>query len=59
MTALAVGADYDASGAGYVYEVSRSYGPFDNHGSSEDWVTGEADGIALEALFALSDRRPW
>jgi hypothetical protein len=59
MTAIAVGPDYDAAGAGYVYEVSRSYSPFDNHGTSEDWVTSEADGIALEALFALSDNRPW
>ncbi|HEV7680063.1 MAG TPA: hypothetical protein VGQ42_15995 [Candidatus Dormibacteraeota bacterium] len=59
MTAIAVGPDYYAAGAGYVYEVSRSYGAFDNHGTVEDWVTGEADGIALEALFALTDKRPW
>jgi hypothetical protein len=59
MTALAIGRDYDAAGSGYVYEVARDYAPYSNHGTPEDWVTTEADGIAMEALFALSDPRPW
>jgi hypothetical protein len=59
MTALAIGRDYNAAGRGYVYEVARDYSQYSNHGSPEDWVTTEADGIAMEALFALSDSRPW
>jgi hypothetical protein len=59
MTALAVGADYSAQGKGYVYEVARDYRPYSNHGKPEDWVTTEADGVVLEALFALTDQRPW
>lgn len=59
MTALAVGPDYDAAGHGYVYEVARDYRPYNNHGIPEDWVTSEANGIALEALFSLGDPTPW
>ncbi|HXA29967.1 MAG TPA: hypothetical protein VN193_14595 [Candidatus Angelobacter sp.] len=59
MTALAVGPDYYSHGAGYVYEVAPDYSLFLNHSVPEDWVTTEADGIALEALFALSDPSPW
>ena len=59
MTAIALGPDYYAAGAGYVYEVSRDYTLYRNHGIQEDWVTTEADGIALEALFALTDPQPW
>lgn len=59
LTKLAIGPMYYAAGQGYLYRSNPDFSPFVYHGTAETWVTTEADGIALEALLAVSDDRPW
>lgn len=51
---------YYAPGHGILYQVTANWAPAPlKNGIAQDWVTTEAMGIALEALFALSASNPW
>lgn len=50
---------YYAAGHGVLYESLNDWTPVTYSGTLGDWVTTEAMGIVLEALFSLDDPRPW
>lgn len=53
---------YYEPGRGILYEVKPDWTPLQLKGGKnnvEDWVTTEAIGIALEALFSLDEEAPW
>ena len=50
---------YYASGRGVLYEVRPDWSLITINSQPEDWVTTEAMGIVLEALFSLSSPEPW
>ena len=50
---------YYAPGHGVLYEMRPDWSLVSVGGVSEDWVTTEAMGIVLEALFSLGEPRPW
>jgi len=59
LTNLATNQGYDATAEGYLYEMQQNFSIITIKGQPADWVTSEADGAALEALFSLSDPVPW
>jgi hypothetical protein len=50
---------YYTPGHGILYEVNADWSVRTVNGQPEDWVTTEAMGIVMEALFSLEDSRPW
>lgn len=50
---------YYAPGHGVLYEVNADWSVRTINGQPENWVTTEAMGIVLEALFSLQDPQPW
>jgi hypothetical protein len=50
---------YYAPGHGVLYEVANDWTPLTYSGQLGDWVTTEAMGIVLEALFSLEEANPW
>ncbi len=50
---------YYAPGRGVLYEVNADWTVHLTNGRPEDWVTTEAMGIVLEALFSTEDPQPW
>ena len=60
MEQVTLGKAYYPAGHGYVFEESATWQILTLHGGQlEDWVTTEAMGIALEALFAMEMPAPW
>lgn len=59
MKNLATNQEYYPTGSGYLYESRQDFSLVTINGTPEDWVTSEADGAALEALFSTSDSTPW
>lgn len=60
MEQVTLGKAYYPAGHGYVFEESATWQILTLHGGQpEDWVTTEAMGIALEALFAVEMPAPW
>jgi hypothetical protein len=57
---IALDRAYSPSGRGYVYLSAPDWKLLDaRHGGRRDWVTTEAMGIALEALFSLNRKEVW
>jgi autotransporter-associated beta strand protein len=50
---------YYAPGHGVLYEMLPNWSLMTTGGEPEDWVTTEAVGIVLEALFSRGEPRPW
>jgi hypothetical protein len=53
---------YCAPGRGILYEVAPDWSPLKIKGKAggiEDWVTTEAMGCAMMAIFSLNEKEPW
>jgi len=51
---------YYSAGRGIVYETQTDWSfRRTKNGQPSDWVTSEAMGCALEALFSLTDKEAW
>lgn len=51
---------YYAPGHGYLYDETVDWKPVTlKNGATEDWVTSEAMGIALEGLLSVNESNPW
>lgn len=62
MLAALVDKAYYAPGRGILYEVALDWSPLKlkgNQGGNTDWVTTEAMGCAMMALFSLNQEDPW
>jgi hypothetical protein len=56
---VALQKSFYAPGHGVLYEVANDWSPLYYNGQIGDWVTTEAMGIVLEALFSLEQQPPW
>jgi hypothetical protein len=64
MLDVAVNKAFYAPGHGYLYEVNADWTPLvlkSGHDviGTQNWVTAEAMGIALEAMLSTQESSPW